>query len=172
MLIAVSVFDLECDIFLASGLRAMEGPVEVMGSITVSCGAPFVLRVSASALAGECSLLRLIDRTACCSSPHAVSNSCDLGCRTSLSSPSEFSDESGGDRIAPVGINKLFKGGGDWRRLPFAAIAASFDLVVSCLSPSSEGCVADGLRLCLLRYAVEDTDRGRFGRGEIAPLLL
>lgn len=115
---AFSVEDLEWEIFLASGLRAEGKLTLVVGVDDRSEDIKSVCGFAVSGLLGDVSLLRLIDRTACCNSPHVESNSLDRGLRPPLSSPSEFSDESGGDMMAPVGINKSFNGGGDWRMLP------------------------------------------------------
>lgn len=65
-----------------------------------------------SSRCGDGSRLSSIDRTACSSSPQARLNSRPRD-GSGVSSPSEFSDESGGDNMAPVGINRLLSGGGD-----------------------------------------------------------
>lgn len=84
---------------------------------------------------------------------------------------SSSSEESGGVVIAPDGINRLFTGGGDWRRLPLAdtewprrASAEGalpfanrpFAAVLSCVE-------MDGDRRCLFKYDVEETERGSTG---------
>lgn len=104
----VAVEDLECEILRASGERAVGDVMVVVGSERVLwCSAPPAWRIRT----GDGSLFNSIDRTACSNSPHVrrSSSAFVLG----LSSPSEFSEESGGDMTAPVGINRLFNGGGD-----------------------------------------------------------
>lgn len=79
--------------------------------------------------------------------------------------------------IAPDGIRRSFTGEGDWRRLPLteeprerlASDAASEVPFVTwpfaaVLSASAD----EGERRCLLRYDVDDTDRGSAGRCEDA----
>lgn len=101
--IAVSVDDLECEIFLASA-------VNMFGEVTWVVGSEELKTVT---LAGDESRCRLIDLTACCKSFHVDSASLFLGLRSFCSSPSEFSEESGGEMIAPVGMTRLLTGGGD-----------------------------------------------------------
>jgi hypothetical protein len=68
-----------------------------------------------------------------------------------LSLPSsEDSAESGGDNTAPVGIRRLFTGGGDWRRLLSCAksVVEIFDSSVD-VGCTSSTFVIEGDRLCL-----------------------
>lgn len=162
---AVSVEDLEWEILRASGLSRVGDVMEVVGSDEADAGCG----IAPSFLTGEGSLLMLIDRTACCSSFHVCSTSRLLAVRVVLSSPSEFSEESGGEMMAPVGMTRSFRGGGDCRRLVLISIdSASFDpelnLYVAALASCVVGDVTEGLRRCLFRYAVEDIDLGRDGR--------
>ena len=67
---------------------------------------------------------------------------------------SEDSGESGGDRTAPVGIRRLFTGGGDCRRLFVCAksVASTFDNsspVSVGVGGTSSTFVIEGVRLCL-----------------------
>ena len=67
--------------------------------------------------------------------------------------------------IAPEGIRRLFTGGGDWRRLPFADLR----LWCSRVSGAPVGVwplswEMEGVRRCLLRYEAEEMERGRAGR--------
>lgn len=114
---AVSVDDLECEILRASALRAVGEWIVVVGSENETSLNVTALGMSgASIREGDESRLSSIDRTACSNSFQLLPRSRPReGCFCSASpSPSEFSDESGGDKIAPVGINRLFSGGGDW----------------------------------------------------------
>lgn len=81
---------------------------DVVGSEEDMMGAAGVLSLDE----GEDSRLSSIDRTACSNSPQARLNSRPRA-GWGVSSPSEFSEESGGDKIAPVGINRLLRGEGD-----------------------------------------------------------
>lgn len=75
--------------------------------------------------------------------------------------------------MAPDGIRRLFTGGGDWRRLPFAEGPAPWrasEEVVTTLDevwPLAVVLLAvemEGDRRCLFRYEVDETERGRAGR--------
>lgn len=62
--------------------------------------------------------------------------------------------------MAPDGINELFTGGGDWRRLPLTPVVwlsddSAFELALSEM---------EGVRRWRFRYAVDDSERGREGR--------
>lgn len=92
MMMAVSVFDLECEILRASGVRAV-------GDVVCDTGSELVCPIGAPFLSGDPSLFKSIDRTASWS--FLISTSLP---RALLSSLSEFSDESGGDITAPEGI--------------------------------------------------------------------
>lgn len=105
-------------------------------------------------LAGEESRCKLMDLTAFCKSVQVLSISLFLGLRSFCSSPSEFSEESGGEMIAPVGITRLLTGGGDWRsEVKDSASRTAVGLpVCTCRgADGSVGEVTEGLRLCLLR---------------------
>lgn len=143
-MIAVSVDDLECDIFLASVVR-------LFGEVTWVVGSEELRTVN---LAGEESRCRLIDLTAFCKSFHVLSTSLFLDLRSFCSSPSEFSEESGGEIIAPVGMTRLLTGGGDWRsdvRDSASRTAVGLPVRMCSGADGSVGEVTEGLRLCLLR---------------------
>ena len=66
---------------------------------------------------------------------------------------SEDSAESGGDNTAPVGMRRLFTGGGDWRML-FTCAKSAVEIFVSSAAAVDVGCtsstfVIEGDRLCL-----------------------
>jgi len=68
--------------------------------------------------------------------------------------------------IAPVGMRLSFTGGGDCRRddkdsASFTPLTFSWWLYAEVCST---GEFMDGLRLCLLRYVADESDRGRLGR--------
>lgn len=95
------------------------------------------------------------------------------------SSSLELCDESGGEMVAPVGINISFTGGGDWRRLPYGSTlpftrkASLFALPLIPVAKSraaiSSCCFCiDGLRRCFERYEEEPVERGRLGRSSEA----
>ena len=114
MMMAFSVDDLECEILRAVALSAVGEWMVVVGSEKET---PF--------LAGDPSLLSSMDRTACSSAPQVWEKLLRPLGASEMSSPSEFSDESGGDKMAPVGINRLFTGEGDWRMLPLLEMTPS-----------------------------------------------
>jgi hypothetical protein len=79
--------------------------------------------------------------------------------------------------IAPDGIRRSFTGEGDWRRLPFeedprerlASDARSALPLTTWPFAAVLSAVADeGVRRCLLRYDVDDTERGSAGRCDVA----
>ena len=82
------------------------------------------------------------------------------------SSTSEFSEESGGDNTAPVGILRLFTGGGDCRTLALGAKSvASTPISVSVgVGGAPSDFAIDGDLRCLWMYEDEDKDRGGAGR--------
>lgn len=70
--------------------------------------------------------------------------------------------------IAPVGINRLFTGGGDWRRLPFVEERLELCPCDDDDDGDEEDWAAlleaiEGARRCLFRYEVEETERGSDG---------
>lgn len=71
--------------------------------------------------------------------------------------------------IAPEGIRESFTGGGDWRKLPCADgpwTRWTSDEVAAFIWPLAVVLFAvemDGERRCLLRYDVEETERGKAG---------
>lgn len=151
-MIAVSVDDRECEIFRAS---------RESGVGDVVCDTGSDLPASLCSLAGEPSLLRSIDRTASCNSFQVFRISRPLS-SWDASSRSELSgEESGGDITAPVGIRRLFTGGGDWRTLPLEAKSVALvvppflDSVGEAGVPSSLT-EKDGERRCRWRYDAEE----------------
>ena len=75
--------------------------------------------------------------------------------------------------MAPEGIRSSFTGGGDWRRLPCADPwpwwAAEEDVrPLAWLLASVVLLLIEGERRCLLRYEVDDTERGSAGRWTLA----
>jgi hypothetical protein len=109
-------------------------------------------------LAGDPSRLSSMDRTACSSAPQVWEKLLRPLGASEASSPSEFSDESGGDKMAPVGINRLFTGEGDWRMLPLLEMTPSMWRTVvessstgDCGRPAGSCWVTEGPRRCLFR---------------------
>jgi hypothetical protein len=147
MTMAVSVEDLECEILRAVALSAVGEWTVVVGSEKET---PF--------LAGDPSRLSSMDRTACSNAPQVWEKLLRPRGTSEASSPSEFSDESGGDKMAPVGINRLFTGVGDWRMLPLLEMTPSMWRTVvessstgDCGRPADSCWVTEGPRRCLFR---------------------
>jgi hypothetical protein len=146
MMMAVSVDDLECVILRAVALSAVGEWMVVVGS------------EKETPLAGDPSRLSSMDRTACSSAPQVWEKLLRPLGASEASSPSEFSDESGGDKMAPVGINRLFTGVGDWRMLPLLEMTPSIWRTVlessstgDCGRPAGSCWVTEGPRRCLFR---------------------
>lgn len=87
------------------------------------------------------------------------------------SSSLELWEDSGGEMVAPVGINNWFTGGGDCRRLPWGStfflffLSSSPTVAVRPRFMAGDWVVSsffdmDGLRRCLERY---EDDSGRSG---------
>src|SRR4051812_38025040 len=126
-----SVEDLEWAIFLASRDNGRRGASDEDRLSSGGTKRSNTFLVSSSVRVGEPDFRCSIILIAACSSARF---SKDLPLRLVLSSSSlELWADSGGEMVAPVGINEFVTGGGDWRRLP----CGSSCFRSSCPSPAT-----------------------------------
>ena len=111
-----SVADLECEIFRASFDNGLSDLSVLVGSSDPSSLRPYTTLarlISSAFLSGEPSLRCSIRLTAVCSSARYCSFLSRPLTSACFSSSLEFCAESGGDMMAPVGMTRLLRGGGD-----------------------------------------------------------
>jgi hypothetical protein len=152
----ISLDDRECEIFRASA-DSERATVIGSGAFLVVSAVPLPF--------GEDALLTSM----CCSAAWSSRRLPMLRPRSSSS------EESGGVVIAPDGIRRSFTGEGDWRKLPL--LEEPRERLASDADPAGPfttwpfaavlSAVADeGVRRCLFRYDVDETERGSAGRCE------
>jgi hypothetical protein len=67
---------------------------------------------------------------------------------------------------APDGIRRSFTGEGDWRMLPLVAASRELAAVLP-LAAVLSAVENEGVRRCLFKYDVDESDRGSAGRCEV-----